>query len=87
MNNLDTAAPWVVAQKESYMGPWSYVDINLLHLLATPTIDAGASPSASQATVEAPILYSCTGHFGISTFMSPPILLGIDIDLSITWDQ
>jgi 4-amino-4-deoxy-L-arabinose transferase-like glycosyltransferase len=49
MNTLDSAAPWVVSQKESYMGLCSYLDINLLHLLASPTVDPGALPSVSQS--------------------------------------
>jgi 4-amino-4-deoxy-L-arabinose transferase-like glycosyltransferase len=49
INNLDFGAEWVAPQKASFRGVQSYIDINLLHLLASPIIDLGAPASISQS--------------------------------------
>jgi hypothetical protein len=42
INNLDMGHSWVASQKETYKGLVSYTDFNLLHLLASPTVEPGA---------------------------------------------
>ena len=49
INNLDFGDDWVASQKESFKGVQSYIDIDLLHLMASPTVDPEAPVSTSQS--------------------------------------